>query len=224
MEHVFLFALVAAIYPTLLAGLIVILGRPQPTRLLFAYLVGGMSASIALGIAIVISLRGSHAVGHSNHTTRPVADVVAGVVSLTVALLVWRGQASRALDWRRSRKPAKQKTPWTTRALGSGSLKLGFAVGVLLNLPGVWYLAALADIATKPGVGAELALIVLFNVVMFILVEVALVVFLMDEARARSQVERFSSWVHQHGRQLGIIGATGVGAWLVVKGIVALVS
>jgi hypothetical protein len=46
--NVFVLALAAAVYPTLLAGVIVILSRPNPLRLLGGFLLGGMTISIQL--------------------------------------------------------------------------------------------------------------------------------------------------------------------------------
>jgi hypothetical protein len=227
MGHVLLLALAAALYPTLLAGVIVILSRPRPVRALVGFLAGGMTVSIAAGIAIVRSLKDSGAVVGSGNVARPVLDLVAGTLSLTIAWAVWRGHASRVADWRRARRPPREnpRGSWTDRALGRGSMGVAFAVGVILNLPGIWYLAALADIAhADASIPAELFVIVLFNVIMFLLVEIPLVFYLVDEARARTFVDSGSSWIRSHSQQVGIVVACVVGTWLVVKGTLAAVS
>lgn len=226
MGHVLLLALAAALYPTLLAGVIVILSRPRPVRALVGFLAGGMTVSIAAGLAIVRSLESSGAVGSGN-ATRPVLDLVAGTLSLAIAWAVWRGHASRLAAWRRARRPPREnpRASWTDRALGRGSVGIAFAVGVILNLPGVWYLAALADIAhADASLPAELLAIVLFNVIMFLLVEIPLVFYLVDEQRARSLVDSGSSWIRSHSQQVGMVVACVVGTWLVVKGTLAAVS
>ena len=225
MGNIFLLALAAAVYPTLLAGVIVILSRPNPVRLLVGFLLGGMSMSVVAGIVIVTSLRGAHAVPPSNHSTRPAIDIAAGVLSLGVAWALMRGRFTRLTEWRERRRPREPAPTWIDRALGRGSAVIAFGVGVLLNLPGVWYLAALADIAhAQLSAAEELLLILGFNLVMFALVEIPLVFYLVDAEQAHALVNSASGWVHSHARQAGATVAAIVGVWLVAKGIVGAVS
>jgi Sap-like sulfolipid-1-addressing protein len=225
MAQVVVLALAAAVYPTLLAGVIVILARPRPVRKLVGFLLGGMTISIAAGIAIVSSLRGSGAVAGTSDVTKPAVDIVAGVASLGIAWAVWRGHLARVAAWRRRRRPRKPGPRWTDRALGRSSGLVAFMVGVVLNLPGIWYLAALTDIAAADiSFAEELFLIVLFNVIMFLLVEIPLAFYLIDEERARRLVDAGSRWARAHSAQLGIGVACVVGVWLVAKGIVGAVS
>src|SRR4051794_37828938 len=58
----FLLALEAALYPTLLAAVVILLSQPRPRRLLGAYLAGGFITSIGLGLLIVFKLKDSNAV------------------------------------------------------------------------------------------------------------------------------------------------------------------
>jgi hypothetical protein len=226
MADVFLLALAAAVYPTLLAAVIVILARPHPVRRLVGFLVGGMAISISAGLVIVSSLRSSGSVARSGSATRPAIEIACGVVSLAIAWAVWRGHLTRMAAWRRSRHPQRRRGPsWTDRALGGNSVIVAFAVGVALNLPGVWYLAALTDIAAaEPSVRVEVLMIVLFNVIMFLLVEIPLVFYLVDEERARQLVDSGQQWARVHSQQLAVGVASVVGVWLVAKGIAHAVS
>jgi len=52
-------ALEAALYPTLLAAVVILLAGPRPRPLLAAYLAGGLTISIALGLVIVFALEGA---------------------------------------------------------------------------------------------------------------------------------------------------------------------
>jgi hypothetical protein len=45
-------AIGSAIYPTLLAMVVIILGQPNPRRLLAAYFCGGMLASLTVGFLV----------------------------------------------------------------------------------------------------------------------------------------------------------------------------
>ena len=49
-------AFAAALYPTLLAGVIVILNRPTPKPLLVGFLLGGLLISVTAGLIIVFVL------------------------------------------------------------------------------------------------------------------------------------------------------------------------
>lgn len=218
-------ALAAAVYPTLLAGVIVILSRPRPVRLLVGFLVGGMLVSVTAGLLIVDGLQNGADIRTSGNATRPIVDIVAGLVSLSVAWAAWRGHLSRLGDWRRRRRPPKPGPNWTDRALGGGSVPVAFAVGVALNLPGIWYLAALADIAeADPSPAVEVLVIIVFNLIMFMLVEIPLVFYLVNPERARSLVDLGSRWARSHSTQVGVTIASIVGTYLVVRGVVAAVS
>jgi Sap, sulfolipid-1-addressing protein len=221
-----LVALAAAVYPTLLAGVIVILARPQPLRMLLGFLAGGLTVSMIAGIAIVRALESSGAVSTSHHATRPVVSIVAGAVSLGVAWGIWSGAIKRGLakHKRRKRTPQAPKKPSiASRALSRGSIVMAFVAGTILNLPGVWYLEALTEIAkANPSTVSALLQLLLFNVIMFALVEIPIVAYVVNPHGAAGLVERASAWGHDHSREVAIAVATIVGVWLVVKGIVAL--
>jgi hypothetical protein len=59
MGNIILLALAAAVYPALLAAVIVLLARDKPARLLAAFLAGGMLMSITAGLIIVFALDGA---------------------------------------------------------------------------------------------------------------------------------------------------------------------
>ena len=71
-----LLALAACVYPTLLAGVILILARPRPLRMLLGFLAGGVTISLIAGIAIVRALEAA-AVAHAGVSVR---DAVGGAV------------------------------------------------------------------------------------------------------------------------------------------------
>jgi hypothetical protein len=82
-----LLALAAAVYPTLLAAviLILILTRANPLRMLVAFLIGGMAISIVAGFALVRLPEASDAVSKSHSASKPIGDIVIGAASLLVA-------------------------------------------------------------------------------------------------------------------------------------------
>ncbi len=55
--HLVLLALSAAFYPTLFAAVVILLSQPRRLALMSAYLAGGLTISIGLGLAIVAALK-----------------------------------------------------------------------------------------------------------------------------------------------------------------------
>jgi hypothetical protein len=109
------------------------------------------------------------------------------------------------------------------RALSRGSITMAFVAGTVLNLPGVWYLEALTEIAkAMPSAVSALIQLLVFNVIMFALVEIPIVAYVVNPAGASGLVQRGSDWGHSHSREIAIWLATIVGVWLIVKGIIAL--
>jgi hypothetical protein len=221
-----LLALAAAVYPTLLAGVILILAHPRPLRMLLGFLAGGVTISMVAGIAIVRGLESSGAVSRSHHATRPIVSIALGAVSLVVAWGVWSGALNRGLAKRKRRKrdpEAPEKPSMANRALSRGSIGMAFVAGLVLNLPGVWYLEALTEIAkADPSTISALLQLLVFNVIMFALVELPIVAYVVDPEGAAGLVQRASAWGHEHSREVAIVVAALVGVWLIVKGIVEL--
>lgn len=232
-------ALGSAIYPTLLAAVVLILAQDDPKRMLFAYVGGAMLISVLSGFAVVILLTGSNVVDTSTSSGREVGPGVDIVVGLLALGLLW-GLLTKRLDRyaepvrrrRAERKAAKRaqaeaagdaRDPWSTRVLSSGSLKLAFLLGVALNLPGALYLVALKDISVaSDGPGETALLIIAYNAIMFALAEVPLVGYLIEPEATRDRVNAFNGWLGANAR---IVAATlcGVaGVLLVLRGVVDL--
>jgi hypothetical protein len=224
-------ALAAAFYPTLLAVVVIILTRPNPARLLAAFLVGGLATSLVVGLVVLAVIESSGAVDSgSSRSISPTIDVIVGVLSLVLAFMVASGRPLPFADRRAKRKAAKatpeaqSKDPWTQRVLGRDSLVLAFGLGIVLDLPSVWYLAALKDIAAAGNsTGTDVLLVLLFNVIMFALIEIPLVCYLIAPERSAARVARFDEWAHSHMRQIGVGVATVIGTYLLLDGIAGLV-
>ena len=221
-----LLALAAAVYPTLLAGVILILAHPRPLRMLLGFLAGGLTISMIAGIGIVRALESSGAFDRNHHSTRPIVSIVLGALSLAVAWGIWSGAINRGLSKHRRPKreaEAASKPSMASRALSRGSAAMAFVAGLVLNLPGVWYLEALTEIAkAMPSTVSALLQLLIFNVIMFALVEIPIVAYVVNPTGAAGLVERASGWGHRHSREVAIGLATVVGVWLIVKGIVEL--
>lgn len=226
MAHTIVLALAAAVYPTILAGVIVLLRQENPRPLLLGFWLGGMTISILAGLAVIYAIEKSNKVVDTSSTTRPILDITLGVLSLALAFALWTRRTGRLEAWRERRKakkppPDPDKQSFAERWLGRGSIWLAVGAGAILNLPGVWYLAALTDIAEVNPFSHQLFQIVVFNLIMFLLVEVPLLLYVINPTRAQQKVDGFDVWVKAHKREVGTVVAGAVGAFLVVKGIVA---
>jgi hypothetical protein len=232
MGKLLLLAIAAAVYPTLLAMVILVLGRPRPVHLLAAFLAGAIVVSLAVGLAILFVLKDSGAVDTSSHrSVSPAVDVAVGLISLAVAVGLATGRDKPFTERRRARKEAKAdpsaepRDAWTTRLMSRDSLLIAFALGIVLDLPSVFYLDALKEIAkASHPTSVDVLLVVLFNVVMFAALEVPLVAYILEPERSAAAVERVSAWLSGHMRQIGVGIAGALGLYLFVSGLVDLLT
>ena len=225
MLNVVVLAVGAAVSPTILAVVIVVLHRPQPRRLLAAYLVGGLLTSIAVGIAIVTSLSELEVVSGSSPAADPIVNFTIGFLSLLIAYVLATDRDAGLSERRREKKAAKpRRDPWSERVLSRGSAPIAFAVGVALNLPGAFYLVALKDIAqAESSLSSQVVAIVVFNLIMFTLAEVPLLGYSFAPEATQTRVEQLNEWMSRNARQIVIVVATVFGLYLVGRGIVGVV-
>lgn len=227
MGSVFFFAFTAALNPTLLAATTVMLLLPNPKRLLIGYLLGAMMTSITLGLLIVFSWEGSSAVSTARSTVSPAADFALGAIALLIAFVLATDR-DKAMGERRQRRKAEKEPkgpPRWQRFLGRGSARDAFVVGALLTLPGGSYLAGLHNLAAQDVSAATTVLTVLaFNVIMLAMLEVPTLGYLLAPEATPDAVARFKAGLSRHGRRAGIWGATVIGALLIVRGAIELLS
>ncbi len=226
MGKVYFFALAAAFNPTLLAATTVMLLLPKPKRLLVGYLLGALTTSITLGLLIVFSLEGSGSVSTTQNTLSPAADLTLGGILLVLALALQRGSDERLRERRRRKKEGKpQKTPRWQKFLSNGSARDTFIVGALLTLPGGSYLAGLDAIDKQDLSTTGTVLTVLsFNLIMMALLEFPLIGYTFAPDWTPKAVDRLKAWIARRARRVAIIGSAAVGAALVVRGLIQLLS
>lgn len=214
----------AAINPILIGVVLLTLASPRPKALLGAYVAGGMTISVAIGIAVVSLASGTGAVTSSTSTTNGLVDLVLGLLLLAVAAWFASGRAERRHARKVVATAGRPKKPsLSDRLLGGSRATMAFAAGMLLTLPSALYLAALKDIA-EAGVstGEELLAIVLFNVLMLSPALIPLVLLAVVPDGTKAAVERSDRWMRAHQTRLVTVVAGAVGIYLTGKGIVAL--
>ena len=224
MLNILVLAAASAVSPTILAVVIVVLRHPRPRRLLAAYLFGGLLTSIAVGIAIVTSLKELDIVSGSSPAADPIVNFTVGFLALIVAYVLATDRDALLTERRREkREPHPPRDPWSERVLNRGSAPIAFAVGVALNLPGAFYLVALKDIAQgQNDFGSQVAAVVLFNLIMFVLAEVPLLGYSFAPEKTQEKVEALNGWMGRHARQIVIAIATAIGIYLVARGVVGV--
>lgn len=227
MGPVFVFAFSAALNPSLLAAVTVMLTLPNPKRLLLGYLMGAALMSVTCGLLLVFLLPHSSTASTAKHTVSPAIDIVVGALMLLIVIRVARGRDRRRQAWReRKREKAADKPPprWK-RALSKGSARETFVVGILLSFPGASYLAGMDELGKQHVGSAEKVLVVLaFNVIMLLLLELPLLGYAIKPESTGAAVQRFSNWLSRRGSRIALIGASAIGILLVIRGTVRLVS
>jgi hypothetical protein len=227
MGNIFLLSLVAAANATLLAAVTLMLFLPSPKRLLLGYLVGALLISLTTGFVIVFAVHSSGATSTAQNSLSPAMDIALGLIALLVAYVLGSGRDER-LKQRRKKKTEEgvEKSPSKVEQfLGRGSVRVTFAVGVVLTLPGVSYLAALHELDNLDyGTVPTVLVILAFNVMLLVLLEVPLVGYAVAPERTVVEVQRFRAWLSRSGRRMAIIAAAGIGAVLVARGVIELLT
>jgi hypothetical protein len=225
-----LLSLAAMFNPTLLAAVTIMMLLPNTKRLMFGYLLGAYTTSIALGLLIVFSISDSSSVSTANHTLGPIQDLVLGALALLVAYALGGARTEPLRERRRRRKEEKEraageKESLPERLLGRGSARITFAVGLVLTFPGVSYLTALDRIAKLDLDAALTTLLVLaFCLIQQLLLEVPLLGYAIAPERTERAVAGVREWLARNGRRAAIYVAAGVGALLVLRGAIELLA
>src|SRR6476660_5766887 len=89
MAHIVLLALAAAVFPTLIACVAIMISRPEPRRLLLAFYAGGVLVSVTAGVVVLAVFEDGDAVlGNTSAHSNPGTSIVLGLVSLLLAWLM----------------------------------------------------------------------------------------------------------------------------------------
>ena len=227
MSQVILLSLTASLNPTLVAATTVMLLLPSPSKLMLGYLLGAYMTSITLGLVIVFSLSNSSATNTTENTLSPAVDIGLGAIALAVAFVLYTGRHERLTERRRARKAAKpdKGPPRWQRELSKGSARTTFVVGALLSLPGASYLAGLHEIHNlKYSTTVTVLIVIGFNLVMLWLLEVPLACFAVASDWTPRAIDRAKAWVSRHAHMFAVRGFAAVGALLIIKGTIGLVS
>jgi Sap, sulfolipid-1-addressing protein len=228
MGAIFALAIWAAIYPTLLACVTVMLLLPRPERLLLGFWLGAMAMSVTCGLIVVFALGGSSgATTTTRHTISPIAEITLGAILLLLALVFFSGRDQRynaRVEHRREKQAAKPPSKMMQR-LQHGTPRTTFVVGALIiGIPGVSYLTAM-DLLTKQHLSnfASVLVVLAFNVIMLLLLEIPMAFYAVAPDGTASAVSSFKDWLTRDENRIAYWCALIAGAALLAIGVVHLV-
>ena len=221
MGRVFVFALTAALNPTLLTASTVMLLLPSPRKLMLGYWLGAMTTGIIVGVSVVEWLNNSSGIGTTKRSVSPGIDLALGVIALIAAYAIWSGGVERRRERKREKNAGKpKKTPKWQQKLSGGTARTTFVIGLLLSFPGASYLASLSAIHGQGfGTAGVIAAVVAVNLVMLTLVEAPLVAFTVAPDWTPVMIERLKAWMSRSGEKALSIGLAVIGVLLVVRAI-----
>jgi hypothetical protein len=226
---IFLLSLLAMFNPTLLAAVTIMMLLPDPRRLITGYLLGAYLTSIGLGMAIVFSLHNSSGVESSKKTLSPVEDLVFGAILVIVGWALLSGRVTQVKEKRRRHHeekhgPKEEKESLPERLLGRGSMRITFAVGALLSLPGASYFVALDKMAKLgwPAVSTGFAVII-FCLIQQLLLELPLIGFYFAPTWTEGAVVRFRGWITRNAARAAGYVALTLGCLLIIRGAAYLI-
>jgi hypothetical protein len=226
MGSIFLYSLVAAANASLLAAVTVMLFLPNPKRLLIGYLLGGLLVSLTIGFVLVFAVHQSGASSTSQNSISPAMDIALGLILLIAAYVLRSERAERRRERKKKEKEGLEKGPSRVeRVLGKGSARITFLVGIVLTLPGVSYLAALHELdELNYGTVPTILVILGFNIMLLILLEIPLIGYVFAPERTVVAVQNFRGWLSKNGLKAGIYVAAGLGALLIVRGVIEFLT
>ena len=231
MGDIFLLSLVAAANATLLAAVTVMLFLENPKRLLLGYLAGALLVSLTIGFVIVFVVHDSGATETAQSSLSPSMDIALGAIFLLVAYVLGSARDERLRERRNAKKgrsdaaDAEKGPSKVEQLLGRGDARITFAIGVVFTLPGVAYLAALHDLQQlEYGAAGEILVILGFNIMLLALLEIPLVGYLVAPERTVVEVQRFRTWLTRSSRRIAVVGAAGIGAILLARGLIGFLT
>jgi hypothetical protein len=208
-------ALAASIYPPAVLAVIA-LGRGSQVRSrVLAFVLAAAAITYAVGTLALFLLDEIGATGPHHLTPSAALDLALGALLLGFAVRLRRKQPA----------PAKPKgTSKIERYLQSR--RLAFVLGLTLYvLPSPIYLAAVKEISdAKLSTSGKLLGLLVTVAVMLWLIELPMLALLLVPSRASTSLEQINAWFTRNGRLLAVLACAAAGVYLMIKGLVNLIS
>ena len=243
MQHIILlgFASAGSLAVQLLAVVLVILTRPNPKPLLWAFWLSALVVSCGVSSIVLAVFRAKGTfLGTTSKSVSPTIYIVVGVIALLVAVFAatTRGREliGREMEKRqsggepdahgsiavRAQVKAEAVKAKAEEAMKRGSVWVAILAGVLLGAPSPFSLAAVGFMV-RDGyrLPIQLLLILLFSLITYIVVEIPVISYAVSPEATATRVEAFSTWLGTHKIQAAAAVAAVVGVVLIVKGLTA---
>jgi hypothetical protein len=215
---IILLALGNMVRPTSLAAVYALLSGQEPRRMMVAYVISGLVATIAFGVLVLLAFDGI-TVNHGGSTARGIAQLGGGVLVLGFGRLVWTGHIA---------VPGSSDAPdvpsrWRRMLDGRLTLKTAVLAGPLTHVPGIFYLAALNIIAAHNlGPADEVLEVLLYNAIWFALPIGALAICIVRPSTARDVIAAINTWARDHSRGILTSVSVVIGVVLLVRATITL--
>ena len=219
--EVLVLATASALRPsTSTAAVYALLSSERPRPVLAAFTIGGLVFSCAFGLLVVSALHGVSLPGRESDRNA-IIELAAGAAMIGFAAGAWSGHVERL----RRRRRAPDQPGRIVTALRRPTLKVAAVAGVATHLPGLFYLVALNAIAAgSPPLTEAMVAVLIYNAIWFAVPIAAFVAAGRHIAQAHAKITEINSWIRAREQVILVIVFGTVGAYLVIKGIVALAS
>jgi hypothetical protein len=203
-------AVAVSLEPFRIGMTVLMLNRPRPMLQLVVFLCGGYAMGMTVGLVVLFVFR-RRLLG-SAYFTLPKVQMLIGALALLVA-------AALAVGAGRGAGPAKLSTRMQG-LLGRRSLWVSGLAGMVIALPSVDYLAALAIIlASGAAAMTQVGALLMFNIVAFALVQIPLVAYLLAPDKTRASMAALNDWIRSRRRAEVATLLAGVGCVLLAVGL-----
>jgi Sap, sulfolipid-1-addressing protein len=217
--EVIVLALASALRPAGVAALYALLSASHPRRVLIAYLVGGLTFSVTLGVVVVVAFDGAH-IEYGGGTVESVIELIAGSAALGYAAGLATGRAQLPSRGGETRAESRMLVRLRHPSVGTAA-----AAGVATHLPGLFYLVALNEIlAHGNGVADGVLAVLVFNAIWYGAAIASVLYFMVRPGAARTALVHTTEWARAHSQGVTVFVFAVVGAYLLVDGLAAVLD
>lgn len=215
MVTVLVMAFAVSVEPFRIGMTVLMLNRPRPALQLLAFLFGGFTMGMTVGLVVLFVFRRTRLV--PAYVTLPKVQILIGLLTLLVAVVVAVDVPSRL-----GSRPARLARP-AQRLLSGHSLSVAGIAGLGIALPSVDYLAALAVIlASGAAALTQAAALLMFNVVAFALVEIPLLACVLAPKATAMSMTALHNWIRSRRRLEVALLLTAAGCVFLAAGMAGL--
>jgi len=225
----------------LLAVVLVILTRPRPRPLLWAFWLSALVVLCGVSAVVLAVFRAKGTIlGSTSTTVSPMVYLIVGVVALAVAVFASTKHGRELIGREIEKSEVVDPNPKGSRgdkakakveeakakaeaALKQGSVWMAILVGVFLGAPSPFSLAAVG-LMVRNGYGliAQLLLILVFGLITYLVVELPIISYAIAPQGTATRVEAFSTWLGTHKIQAVAAVVAVIGVVLIIKGLASL--